>query len=593
MRLAQSPAVNDLMRDETGGALHAISPQPIAAAIGSLFAVTLTLATGCGGGGAEPIAPTSDYAISASPSTVVINAGGMGYLGVSVSRTNFSGFVTLAVDAPPAGITATFNSGTTDKTWVTATVNVEPSVAPGSYTLTIRGSASGLSTNASNGSGERVTSLILTVAPPKPPTLFVTLFATPDSMILGRGATVSSEMMIFSSLVSDVSFNVVAAPPGITGVFGAQERSGQNVRSMVSITVASTVEPGTYGVVVQGTTSGITRSMIVRVIVAAQSSFTLSAPATVTAPQGTSSAVGIQISRTNFTGGVTFQLEGSLPAGLTHRLPATPATVNVAALVLDVLATAPLGTYTVTVRGSAPGYPDQRVTLQVTVTILSTYSIKATPDRFQSYKGGTVTTTITAVRTNWPNPITLRLGTLPDGLSGTLSETVLDGSRLSSTLTVNIPLTLPYTGGVSITVSGQSDTLITVARVSGGISATGIYRLSPSPASLVIQQGSSGTFNLSATRESYFGPISLSFTGTPSGVTVSMPENPFSGDSLAVTVTVGTGVAPDNYRLTIASTGSGPNVQPETTSFDLVVPAPAEGTGDSSNASAIRARLPR
>src|SRR5207249_5459576 len=98
--------------------------------------------------------PTPDYTLSLSPAALMIVQGATGNTTVTITRTNFSGAVTLSLGNAPAGVTGSFSPAAPTGTSSTLTVNVGGGVAPGVYHLTINGTGS---------AGNRSTQLTLTV----------------------------------------------------------------------------------------------------------------------------------------------------------------------------------------------------------------------------------------------------------------------------------------------------------------------------------------------------------------------------------------------------------------------------------------------
>jgi hypothetical protein len=86
------------------------------------------------------------------------------------------------------------------------------------------------------------------------------------------------------------------------------------------------------------------------------------------------------------------------------------------------------------------------------------------------------------------------------------------------------------------------------------------FSISASPASLTIQQGSSGTSTITITSINGFNqPVQLSVSGVPSGVTATLsPQQvtPPAGGSIisTLTVSVGTTATPGSYTLTVTGT---------------------------------------
>lgn len=107
------------------------------------------LLAACGQNTNTPPAPTSDFAITLSQSTLesTVGAGGSFPLTIMVARTNFASEVTLALEG--TGATATFNPATTSGANSTMTLSVGPSVAIGDYPLTVKASAGTITKTAS------------------------------------------------------------------------------------------------------------------------------------------------------------------------------------------------------------------------------------------------------------------------------------------------------------------------------------------------------------------------------------------------------------------------------------------------------------
>jgi hypothetical protein len=96
-----------------------------------------------------------DYSLSVVPSAVTIAAGASGNATVAIARTNFTGEVSLALQNPPPGISGAFTPTSTAANASSLVVSVAASVLPGSYPLTVQGTATG--------PGIKTTSLTITV----------------------------------------------------------------------------------------------------------------------------------------------------------------------------------------------------------------------------------------------------------------------------------------------------------------------------------------------------------------------------------------------------------------------------------------------
>src|SRR5271166_1057117 len=242
---------------------------------------------------------------------------------------------------------------------------------------------------------------------------------------------------------------------------------------------------------------------------------------------------------------------------------------------------APTGTYPITVTGNGGGIKQTAtVTLTITPTGKGSFTVSAVPSTLTVAQGQQGVSNIFVV--------------LGSGFSGTVS---LSASGMPTGTTVNFsPSTIPLPGdGIStmtITVGGSTPTgtyPITVTGTGGGIqqnttvtlivAAGPNFTLSASPSSLTVQQGNQGTSTITATTSGGFNSsIALSYSGAPSGTTVSFNPNPIpapgSGNS-TMTITVGSGTPTGTYPITV--TGNGGGIQHNAT-VTLTVTSGGQGT---------------
>jgi uncharacterized membrane protein len=86
----------------------------------------------------------ADFAISASPASQTVRRGRSTSYSVAISPSGgFSGSVQLALNAQPAGVTGSFSANPTT-TASTLTVKATSAATPGTYALTVTGTAGGL-----------------------------------------------------------------------------------------------------------------------------------------------------------------------------------------------------------------------------------------------------------------------------------------------------------------------------------------------------------------------------------------------------------------------------------------------------------------
>jgi len=516
------------------------------------------------------VLPPPNYQLSTTPNSVSIPAGATGTTTVNIDRTNFTGAVTLALDAPPQGITATFNPAAPTGNTSTATISVPAIAVLGTYNVTIKGTASGVS------GGDRTTTVAVTVTA----AANFTISATPATLSIAAGANSNTSVAIVrTNFTTDVALSLVSPPTGITGVFTPATLTGATLTSNLVISVAASVAPGNQTITVQGVGGSLTKTATVTVTVTpAAADFTMSAtPATLSIAAGANGNSSVAIVRTNFTTDVALTLV-SPPTGITGVF--TPATLTGATLtsnlVISVAASVAPGNHTLTVQG-AGGSLTKTTTVALTVTAASDFTISATPATLSIAAGGNSNTSVAIVRTNFTTDVALSLVSPPTGITGVFTPATLTGATLTSNLVVSVAASVAP-GSHTLTVQGAGGVLTKTTTVALTVTAAANVTLSMSPTTLSIQQGGSGQATLNAVRTNYTGNITPSYTGAPAGMTVTFNPNPItSGNSATVNVSVGGSVATGLHTLTITG-ATGGAAGTATTTLAVTVTAPTGGS---------------
>jgi uncharacterized membrane protein len=346
----------------------------------------------------------------------------------------------------------------------------------------------------------------------------------------------------------------------------------------LTISAASTAPGGEYSITVTGTGGGVTASTTFALYL---DTFSISAsPASLSVAQGSSGTSTITNSVPgSFPGETTVSLSASgQPSGVTVSFsPAylNPYSGSSSTMTVSVASTTTPGTYPITVTGTASGSPTHTTTVTLTVTLVG-FTLSG-PPAAASVIAGTSTTfgPITSTSSGgFDAAVTLSASNLPSGvtLSFATDPIAAPGSGTSN-MTITASSTAP-SGEYSITISGSG----------GGVTATTVitlfvmnFTLSPSPASLTISPGSSGTSAITAamTAGPQEGVVTLSASGQPSGVTVSfaqMQSPPTPSGSATMTVNVASTTAAGTYPVTVTGTcGS----LTHTTTVTVVVPSPS------------------
>ena len=177
-------------------------------------------------------------------------------------------------------------------------------------------------------------------------------------------------------------------------------------------------------------------------------------------------------------------------------------------------------------------------------------------------QGSSATDTITVGDVDgFTGSVTFTASGLPSGLTASFSPT---SSASSSVLTLTASSTAT-TGPATVTVTGTSGstTSTTTIALTVNAKATAGFTLAPSPSSLSVTQGSSGTSSITVTDTGGFtGSVTFTASGLPSGVTASFsPTSSTTSSVLTLTAssTATTGAA------TVTVTGTSGNTTATTT----------------------------
>jgi subtilase family serine protease len=208
---------------------------------------------------------TPDFSISASTSSLTINAGTGGTSTITVQSLNtFSGTVGLTVSGPtswtlsvnPASLTVGSGGSATS----TLSITVPTGTSAGTYTVTANGTSGSLS---------HLTSVTVTVPAPVKPDFSIS--ASPNALTIRRGATGTSTITIKSlNTFSGTVSLTVTGPSGWTLSLSPSSvtvSSAGSASATLSIKVPTNASRGTYTVTIKGTSGSLTHSTTVRVTV--------------------------------------------------------------------------------------------------------------------------------------------------------------------------------------------------------------------------------------------------------------------------------------------------------------------------------------
>ena len=279
--------------------------------------------------------------------------------------------------------------------------------------------------------------------------------------------------------------------------------------------------------------------------------------------------VPFQVSRNNFTGGITFSLANA-PAGMTMSASLGGFSHDFATgtLTFNAAASTPPGSYRVQVHGSGSGIQDQYDDTQLQVTSLG---LAFNPGGISILQGGQGTSTVTITRSGVTGSISLSATGLPAGVTASFSPTPVSGT---SSVVTFAATSAASPGNSTVTINAvASDGTTGSATFPMAVVLAGSFSIAGTPAFANLTPGGSGSTGVQATRGPGFtGPIAYAVTGLPAGLTANVTTTSVA-DSLKITFAATAAVPLGNYNVTVTGT-NGTNVQNAT----IVVTVSSPGT---------------
>jgi hypothetical protein len=206
------------------------------------------------------------------------------------------------------------------------------------------------------------------------PAISITLSSSTLSVVQGQAGNVTVNLTRSGGFTGDVALAVTGLPTGVT--VSSATITAASTSATLSFAVAATAAPGNASIAINASGSGVsTVSATLALTVTAvpvTGSYTLTAnPSAPSFAQGGSSTVVITITRGGgFAGAVALSVTGAAN-GLTAALTSASTTGTTDTLTLSASATATVGAQTLTVKGSVTGLTDQNVSVQPSITALT------------------------------------------------------------------------------------------------------------------------------------------------------------------------------------------------------------------------------
>lgn len=397
------------------------------------------------------LASTPDFTVAVAPASMTVPAGGSATVSVSVgASTGFAGDVALSF----AGLGSSQGTGTFSPAVVTGgvgsstlAVTTDPSLAPGTYPLTVTGT-----------SGALAHAVPLTLVVPAPPGFTVAASPTSLTALAGGTATFAVSVAPVSGFTGDVTLSLagLAAP----WTFSPSVVAGASGTSTLTVPLPANTTAGSYPLTLTGTSGATTRTTTATLIVAPPPGFTLGAtPAARTVNAGSSTSFTTAISALNgFTGVVTLSVTGlAVGVGSATFAPQTITRAGSSVLTIITPTTAPGGTYALTVTGTSGSVVH---TAKVSLVVVARdFSLSATPSSITVTRGQTGSSVVSVGAVGgFTGGVALSATGLPSGASATFSVNPLVTSG-SSTVRVSTTSQTPR-GTYSVRITGTNGSLV-------------------------------------------------------------------------------------------------------------------------------------
>jgi hypothetical protein len=198
----------------------------------------------------EPTTTALGISVTATTTNLSLAVGGSASVLITVIRDDtVSGAVELTADNLPTGITASFSPSTVPQgqTASTLTLTAATAAAAGTTAITVRGSGPGTTSGT----------VIIQVNVLAPTTHGFVLDVIPSTFTIARGTAVQALVRIERApgFTAAVDFDLVGLPAEIRATFAPE--SATESTTLLTLTVNTTVPPGTYAGTVIGSSPGV------------------------------------------------------------------------------------------------------------------------------------------------------------------------------------------------------------------------------------------------------------------------------------------------------------------------------------------------
>jgi pimeloyl-ACP methyl ester carboxylesterase len=472
-----------------------------------------------GGGTSNPVpfsvnAAASSIAISSlsTSSLTVVQGGASATVTVNLTRSNYTGSVTLSTSTLPSGVTATITQPGTGNSGTIALSAASGAAAVSNQTVTITAS----------GSGATSVTAAFNLTVEVPPSIAIS--ASPGSVTLTAGGSAQTVTVNVTetSYTGSVTLATSALPAGVTVAITQPGTGTSGSISLAAAAGAATVSSQTITVTASGSGVSSATATFSLTVNPAPSIAISASPSSVTLTAGGSAqTVTVTVAETNYTGSVALAAS-NLPSGVIANIT-QPGTGNSGSIILTAAGNAAVvANQTVTVTASGSGVSPATATFSLTVNLVPSITISASPSSVAITAGGSAqTVTVNVTDTDYTGSVTLATSTLPSGVTAAITQ---PGTGASGSISLSAAAGAATVSNQTVTITASGSGVSSApATFSLTVNPASAFSLSISPGSDSVTAGQSASYTLSVTPVGGFNQqVSLTCTGAPSEATCSV-----------------------------------------------------------------------
>jgi hypothetical protein len=393
------------------------------------------------------------------------------------------------------------------------------------------------------------------------PTMSAAMSAGSLTVRQGGSGTSTATVSIGGGFSNAVTLGVSGVPAGVTASFASTNLAAPGSGSSVlTITAGASALPGTSTITVTANGGGLSSTASVSVTVVP--AFTLLTSSAVSVQPGASTTLILSSGiASGFNGSIS--LSASSPSGLTVGFAppaiAAPGAGN-STLTVSAASSMTPGVYPISITGTN-GSLTAKASFNVTVAA-SSFTLNASPSSINAAPGGSASSSISLTPANgFSGSVALSTGSLPAGITVQFSSTSITGSagaNMTATVASTVaagsyPISVIGTGG-GVSPAPTATVTLVVAASAGSFTLTAL-----AGSAGVLPSGNAFVPIETSVKGGFSGPLTLSATGLPPGVTASFAPQTIAnaaGGASALWLSAQSSVQVGTSLITIVATSS-------------------------------------